>query len=1589
MDKNITNTINRWKFIARLRVSVSLLLCIILLGVSQKTYAQGQTVLLDQNFNGSITGWTVVDGYNDNKTWFVYSAGSSNLDGTDFVMVDSDNAGATDMNEELRSPTVDASGYFSITLEFDQYFRAYTSNSTTEKGDVDIWDGSQWVNVYSTTTTTGAWSNPNHQVIDITSYANAGLRVRFHYYDANYDWYWAVDNVKISALSCPQAGFDDITASSPYHAGDTIYLEASDSSEAGGCLTPGFTLKITTDLYSDTENSITFYEDSIPFYEVPVGSVPENKEWTVWGEFFNPNATYSFDWCDSYPDGTFPYEIYDNMTGFLITSGTINSASQACQTITIGTLSGSSTFSGTSVIDSGNGQGVFIASEAGPGTYQITYCYDNDTTCSDCASQNITVDSLTANAGNDTTICLGSTIQLGGSPTALSGTAATTYQWSPAEYLNDSTIANPTADIDSTTTFTVIVTDSIFGTDTATITVTVNSLPVSNAGEDQSYCQGGSIEIGGSPSATGGTSPYSYSWSPTNGLSSATVANPTASTTQSTIYYLSVTDAFGCASQTDSIQITVYPNPQVDAGASDLICQGDSVFIGNDATGGTTPYVYLWSPSAGLSATDIAQPYASPSATTMYTVLVTDSVGCSGTDSVQVSTSSGGDYIGGTSATYYTSGGRFYDSGGSSANYSNNENYTTTFYPCNDNRKIKISFDLFSIQYHSTCAKDIFIIYNGPNTTSPVLGAYCGTGNPGEFTSTDASGALTLKFVSDASTTGTGWNIAITQVCANNPVANAGSDISICQGETAQLGGNPVVTGGTSPYSYSWTPIGYLDNSFTANPTAGPAQTTTYKLVVTDSIGCTSDTSEVDVYVADTGNVYVMDKNFTYNVSGGYFYDPGGPTGDYQFSKDYTMTLMPCDGIEALKVVFSSFNLEYSSTCSYDWLKIYNGSSTQSTLIGTYCGTNSPDTVISSDSTGALTFVFHSDISITASGWAAEIIPNYFPLQIDITTTNEVNHEDGSAVITVSGGLPPYYFIWNDETFLTLEDVEQIFTEDPDLYSEGLNPTDYYNNYLSTIQKNSFTNLSSGIYDCQIRDNSNLIKDVTITIGKEPVWEYSSNAIITDGTLLKDSVSGDPGIAIDYSSILSDSIGVIDIEINDSSLYAFIGLINEADTSITDSSDFVTSLRFYEGNAYLSEGGTMQLISNFTEGDIFKIKIENLSLDIYKNGESILTETLASGLYLQPAYLVYSSKALTIPSVFTQISPFTIAESIKDMDCMDSSSGEIHLSTSSSPGFSFDYNWSSNASSTNSPDQMNLPNGSYSVTITTNYPNGQITEQVRSFKIGYVTNWTEVLNLSVSNVNTISRSIPLGNDAGAASQNVFVTGIDFWQEYYCTLKNKKMLMLGLSTDNSNFEFDISSMTYGYKIKNFPNYTSIEILHEGTAYFAGNFNNICKYRIEKTGSQIKYYINEIQLLPGANFTVTTNADLYAKASLYSPVTTVEYSHSSVPCPQASNTYVRLQREIDGGYYYANDCKIRFLFNEEYFNNDGSVDYKIYQDPNLAINDASINTNFGENMILLDVSDPLLIEDEIYILEIRNIKNEIFYLRFKKNSCQTVE
>jgi gliding motility-associated-like protein len=113
-----------------------------------------------------------------------------------------------------------------------------------------------------------------------------------------------------------------------------------------------------------------------------------------------------------------------------------------------------------------------------------------------------------------------------------------------------------------------------------------------------------------------------YIWGPANGLSCIDCPSPVATPTTTTRYAVTGFNAFGCSS-TDSVLVTVAQPFDVTATPSDSLCIGQGIQL--QANGAVS---YQWSPAAGLTAANIADPFARPNQSTTYRVVGFDGVNC-------------------------------------------------------------------------------------------------------------------------------------------------------------------------------------------------------------------------------------------------------------------------------------------------------------------------------------------------------------------------------------------------------------------------------------------------------------------------------------------------------------------------------------------------------------------------------------------------------------------------------------------------------------------------------------------------------------------------------------------------------------------------------------------------------------------------------------------------------------------------------------------------------------------------------------------------------------------------------------------------
>ena len=176
------------------------------------------------------------------------------------------------------------------------------------------------------------------------------------------------------------------------------------------------------------------------------------------------------------------------------------------------------------------------------------------------------------------------------------------------------------------------------------------------------------------------------------------------------------------------------------------------------------------------------------------------------------------------------------------------------------------------------------------------------------------------------------------------------------------------------PETYSWTfEGGEPSTSSEANPAVVYNEVGEFSVSLLISGDGESQQITREKYITVNEEFFMSNQEIT--TCSGLFFDDGGASGNYSDGKDFTTTVFGNETADnyVLEVDFQSFDLEPHVNCDYDYLKIYNGVDANAPLVGTYCGTNGPGTVLSDNDEHALTFVFHSDGSVNEAGWVAMI----------------------------------------------------------------------------------------------------------------------------------------------------------------------------------------------------------------------------------------------------------------------------------------------------------------------------------------------------------------------------------------------------------------------------------------------------------------------------------------------------------------------------------------------------------------------------------------------------------------------------------------
>lgn len=416
-------------------------------------------------------------------------------------------------------------------------------------------------------------------------------------------------------------------------------------------------------------------------------------------------------------------------------------------------------------------------------TYKLTVTDANG--CQDTDDVTVTVNQLpTVTITGDSVSCSNVSIPL-------EATGGISYSWSPSLGLSDPNIYNPVANPWASTNYTVTVTDSNGCVNSESIYLQRLLAPVPVVSPDTSICRGDSILM----QASGGDT---YSWTPATGLSCTNCPEPMASPSQTTTYYVDISNITGC-NETDSVTITVNPLPAIIISNDTTVCINEPVALSAD--GGIQ---YQWFSTQAMDCDTCAQINTDPDQSASYVVEVTSVNGCIGYDSIAVTVPN------------------------ITANFAISDSFICT--PA-------------TIEFRDLSVADSSIVSWGWDLGA---GQSSQAQNPSYTYPTGGTNIISLIVTDNVGCSDTAQQ---SLTLLQTPEAEVSPDTVVCEGSDAKL----FASGGVS---YIWSNGNTLDDSTNASPLALPLVTTTYQVTVTAANGCI-DVDSTTIFVNPTPQVTV------------------------------------------------------------------------------------------------------------------------------------------------------------------------------------------------------------------------------------------------------------------------------------------------------------------------------------------------------------------------------------------------------------------------------------------------------------------------------------------------------------------------------------------------------------------------------------------------------------------------------------------------------------------------------------------------------------------------------------------------------------
>ena len=900
------------------------------------------------------------------------------------------------------------------------------------------------------------------------------------------------------------------------------------------------------------------------------------------------------------------------------------------------------------------------------------------------------------------------------------GTAPYSYAWSNGSTAQDQFSL-------AAGNYTVTVTDANGCTSVnSALTITQPAAALSGAVSSSGNvnCFGGS---NGSISlnVNGGTAPYSYNWS--NGASTQNISGLSAGS-----YSVTVTDANGCTTTLNSLVISQPANPLASSASSvtSVSCfGGNNGAISLNVNGGTAPYTYVWNNGAttqnisNLSSgnftvtitdangcTDVASGIAvnQPAASLNGSVSSTSAVSCFGGNNGSVNLSVNG----GTAPYTYV-----WSNGATTQNISGVTSglYTVTVTDVNGctDAISGIVISQPSASLNGIVSSIGSVSCWGGNNGGIVLNVTGGT-SPYSYQWNNGATTQNLNNINAGTYTVTvtdvnGCSDVVSGIIVSQPAAslslsvNTVSPVSCFGGNNGNINLN--ITGGTSPYTYSWS-----NGSTGQNLVNAPAGN--YSVIVTDANGCTDGATAITISqpaaalsssVSSISGVSCNGGNngsINLNISGGttpytYSWSSGATTQDLNgvVSGTYTVTITDANGCTtinsgiAVSQPAAALNTSVSTATPVSCNSGSNGSITLNVSGGTtpytYIWSNGSTTQnITNISAGSYTVTVTDVNGCTDAVTGITVSQPPVALGISVSSVTAVScfgGNNGDINLGISGGTLPYTFNW----------------------SNG-----------STTQ--NLSNVVAGTYNVIVTDaNGCTIGSAAITIS-QPAAALSSSVVTVSSVSCNGGNNGGINLFISGGTIpytYTWSNGATTQDLNGIPAGTYTVTITDVNGCTTINSGITISEPAAAVNANIVANNSVSCFGG-TNGSL------NLTVN---GGTTPYTYSWSNGSTSQDLLNVtagtYSVTITDFNGCSVSITGQTIsqpagalngsASSTTAVSCFGGNNGAINLAVNGGT-IPYTYNWSNGSTTQNI---SNLASGTYTVTVTDN--NGCTTISVR------------------------------------------------------------------------------------------------------------------------------------------------------------------------------------------------------------------------------------------------------------------------------------